>query len=59
MCLPWLGPKLGDREFAVQVRAEIVHDGDGEENIHSELGRRGLASGKRNKGRFEGIGQGK
>jgi hypothetical protein len=35
--LAWLGPEIGDREFAVEIRAEVVHDADWEENVHSEL----------------------
>jgi hypothetical protein len=35
--LAWLGPELRDCEFAVEVRAEVVHYADGEENVHSEL----------------------
>ena len=32
-----LRPEVGHRESAVQVRAEVVHDADGEENVHAEL----------------------
>lgn len=32
-----LGPEVGHRESAIQVRAEVVHDADGEENVHAEL----------------------
>jgi hypothetical protein len=32
-----LRPELGDCEFAVEVRAEVVHYADGEENVHAEL----------------------
>ena len=35
--LAWLGPEIGDREFAVEICAEVVHDADWEENVHSEL----------------------
>lgn len=32
-----LGPEIRYREFAVEVRAKVVHDADGEENVHAEL----------------------
>ena len=35
--LAWLGPEIGNGEFAVEVRAEVVHDADWEENVHPEL----------------------
>ena len=33
----WLGPEIGNGEFAVEVRANVVHDADWEENVHPEL----------------------
>lgn len=35
--LSFFRPEVGHVEFAVEVRAEVVHDADGEENVHAEL----------------------
>ncbi|KAL6153688.1 hypothetical protein ACJQWK_01858 [Exserohilum turcicum] len=35
--LAGLGPEIRDGEFAVEVRAEVVHDADREEDIHPKL----------------------
>ena len=32
-----LRPEVGDREAPVEVRAVVVHDRDGEHNVHAEL----------------------
>lgn len=53
MRLLGLGPEVRDREFAVQVCAEVVHDADGEENVHAKLSR-GLVEVARGKLRVEG-----
>jgi hypothetical protein len=37
MRLAGLWPEVRDREAVVQVCAEVVHPGDGKEDVHSEL----------------------
>lgn len=32
-----LGPEVGNGEFAVEIRAEVVHYADGEQDIHAKL----------------------
>ena len=31
------GPEVGDGEAGFKVRAEVVHPGDGEHDVHAEL----------------------
>lgn len=33
------GPEAGNVEAVVEVRAEVIHPADGEEDVHSELWR--------------------
>jgi hypothetical protein len=35
--LAGLRPEIGNREFAVEIGAEVVHYTNGEENVHSKL----------------------
>jgi hypothetical protein len=35
--LPRFWPKVRDREFAIEIRTEVVHYADWEENVHAEL----------------------
>lgn len=37
VCVLGLGPELGDGESRVEVGAKVVHDSDGEHDVHSEL----------------------
>lgn len=41
VALLWLGPEALDGEAVVEVRSEVVHDANGEHDIHAELDRRG------------------
>ena len=40
MRLTFFGPEIGDGEARVEVGAEVVHDADGEHDVHAELERR-------------------
>lgn len=37
MRLPFLWPEVGDVEFSIEVRTEVIHYTDWEEDIHAEL----------------------
>ena len=37
MCLVRCWPEIWNRKLSVEVRAEVVHDPDGKEDVNSEL----------------------